>query len=119
MTITPSNICGTGTPRTVNVIVRDVPTQAGNFIGLDTVCIGQQNYQVPVQQGVNYTWSISGGGTVIPSGNAATIDWQTAGTHTITYTFTNNELLRFVEVIEFYIKIIVDNIARSGNKNGG
>ena len=86
MTITPSNICGTGTPRTVNVIVRDVPTQAGNFIGLDTVCIGQQNYQIPVQQGVNYTWSISGGGIVIPNGNAATIDWTNGGTHTITVT---------------------------------
>lgn len=86
MTISPSNICGTGTPRTVNVTVRAVPTQPGNFIGLDTVCLGQQNYQIPIQQGVNYTWSISGGGTVIPSGNAATIDWQTAGTHTITAT---------------------------------
>ena len=63
-----------------------MPTQAGNFVGLDTVCIGQQNYQIPVQQGVNYTWSISGGGTVIPSGNAATIDWTNAGTHTITVT---------------------------------
>lgn len=86
LTISPANVCGTGTPRSVNIIVRDVPSQAGNIIGLDTVCIGQQGYQIPSQQGVNYTWTISGGGTILPLGNAATVDWSVAGTHTITVT---------------------------------
>jgi hypothetical protein len=90
LVITPSNICGTGTPRTVNVTIRDLPTQVGNFIGLDTVCIGTQNYQVPVQIGINYNWTISGGGTVIPNGNSATVNWSVPGTHTITVTPYNS-----------------------------
>lgn len=89
MTITPSNICGTGTPRTVIVNVLDVPNQPTDILGIDTVCIGTQNYSITPQSGVNFNWSLSGGGTVLPSGNLATINWTTAGTHTITVTPSN------------------------------
>jgi hypothetical protein len=74
MTITPSNICGTGTPRTVIVNVLDVPNQPTDILGIDTVCIGTQNYSITPQSGVNFNWSLSGGGTVLPSGNLATIN---------------------------------------------
>jgi hypothetical protein len=88
--IIPSNICGNGTARTVTVLVENVPTQPTAIIGLDTVCLGTQIYTIPQQQGVNYTWSLSGGGTIIPSANSATIDWSNQGSHTVTVTPYNN-----------------------------
>ena len=90
MTITPSNVCGIGTPRTVTVTVLNVPNQPSDILGIDTVCIGTQNYSVAPQSGVNYNWQLSGGGTVLPNGNLATINWTTAGTHTITVTPSNS-----------------------------
>lgn len=90
MTITPSNVCGTGTPRTVNINVLDVPTQPVEILGIDTVCIGTQNYSVSPQAGVNFSWTLSGGGTVLPSNNIASINWTTPGTHTITVTPLNS-----------------------------
>jgi hypothetical protein len=90
MTITPSNICGTGTPRTVTVTVLTVPNQPTLILGIDTVCIGTQNYSVAPQSGVNFNWSLSGGGTVLPNNNLATINWTTPGTHTITVTPSNS-----------------------------
>ena len=90
MTITPSNICGTGTPRTVTVTVLDVPSQPTDILGIDTVCIGTQNYSVAPQAGVNFNWQLSSGGTVLPSNNLATINWTTPGTYTITVTPSNS-----------------------------
>ncbi|MFK7947710.1 MAG: hypothetical protein AB8G11_08975 [Saprospiraceae bacterium] len=90
MTITPSNICGTGTPRTVTVTVLDLPNQPNEILGIDTVCIGTQNYSVAPQSGVNFNWQLSSGGTVLPTNNLATINWTTPGTHTITVTPSNS-----------------------------
>jgi hypothetical protein len=89
MTITPSNVCGTGTPRTVTITVLDVPNQPTNILGIDTVCIGTQNYSVAPQSGVNFNWQLSSGGTVLPNNNLATINWTTPGTYTITVTPSN------------------------------
>ena len=90
MTITPSNICGTGIPRTVTITVLDVPNQPAEILGIDTVCIGTQNYSVAPQSGVNFNWQLSSGGTVLPINNLATINWTTPGTHTITVTPSNS-----------------------------
>ena len=90
MTITPSNICGVGTPRTVTVTVLDVPNQPNEILGIDTVCIGTQNYSVAPQSGTNFNWQLSSGGTVLPNNNLATINWTTPGTHTITVTPSNS-----------------------------
>ncbi len=90
MTITPSNICGTGTPRTVTVTVLDVPSQPNEILGIDTVCIGTQNYSVAPQSGANFNWQLSSGGTVLPNNNLATINWTTPGTHTVTVTPSNS-----------------------------
>ncbi|MFK7947706.1 MAG: hypothetical protein AB8G11_08955 [Saprospiraceae bacterium] len=90
MTIIPSNVCGVGTPRTVTVTVLDVPNQPSDILGIDTVCIGSQNYSVPPQAGVNFNWQLSGGGTVLPNNNLATINWTTPGTYTITVTPSNS-----------------------------
>lgn len=89
LTVSPSNICGSGTPRTVTVTVLNVPQQPTAIIGIDTVCIGTQNYLIAPQNGVNYAWTLSGGGSVLPNGNQVTINWTTAGTHTLTVSPSN------------------------------
>ena len=89
LTVTPSNICGSGTARTITINVVNVPQQPTTIIGLDTVCIGTQSYLTQPQVGVNYAWTLSGGGTIIPNGNQVSIDWTSAGTHTLTVTPSN------------------------------
>jgi hypothetical protein len=84
LTVSPSNICGSGTPRTVAITVINVPSQPASIIGIDTVCIGTQNYLITPQNGVNYAWTLSGGGSILPNGNQVTVNWTTAGTHTLT-----------------------------------
>ncbi|MFK7946630.1 MAG: hypothetical protein AB8G11_03495, partial [Saprospiraceae bacterium] len=90
LTVSPSNICGSGTPRTVTINVVNVPQQPTSIIGIDTVCIGSQSYITTPQTGVNYAWTLSGGGTVLPNGNQVSVDWTTAGTHTLTVSPSNS-----------------------------
>ncbi|NJN78018.1 MAG: PKD domain-containing protein [Saprospiraceae bacterium] len=90
LTVSPSNICGSGTPRTVTVTVLNLPSQPSSIIGIDTVCIGSQSYLVTPQTGVNYAWTVSGGGSILPNGNQISINWTTAGTHTLTVLPSNS-----------------------------
>jgi len=90
LTASPSNICGIGTPRTVTINVVNVPQQPTSIIGIDTVCIGSQSYLTTPQTGVNYAWTLSGGGSVLPNGNQVSVNWTTAGTHTLTILPSNS-----------------------------
>lgn len=68
--VTPSNSCGSGTPRSLAVTVSNVPAQPSAISGLATPCQGSsQAYSVTNVGGVTYTWSFpagwsqTGGGT--------------------------------------------------------
>jgi hypothetical protein len=70
ITVTPSNTCGTGTPRTLAVTPSLLPLQPGVISGNINSCIGSsETYSVPLTAGVTYTWSFpigwvqTGGGT--------------------------------------------------------
>lgn len=86
ISVTPSNKCGEGNSRLANINVTDIPAQPETIIGISDVCKGAQTYITPDIQGVSYSWSLSGGGTIMPNGNSVLIDWQTAGVHTLTVT---------------------------------
>lgn len=109
LTVSPSNICGSGTARTVTINVVNVPQQPTSIIGIDTVCIGSQSYLTQPQVGVNYAWTLSGGGTTLPNGNQVSVDWTTAGTHTLTVTPSNS-----CGSGQAFSKIIVVNNTNSG-----
>ena len=109
LTVSPSNICGSGTARTTTITVLSVPQQPTTIIGIDTVCIGTQSYITPPQSGINYAWSLSGGGSILPNGNQATINWTTAGTHTLTVSPSNS-----CGSGQAFSKIIVVNNTNSG-----
>ncbi len=90
LTVIPSNECGPGIARSINITVRSIPQQTPEIVGLTNVCQGEQTYLVPKENGVNYTWTLSGGGTIVPSSNTAKVDWKQAGTYTLTVTPENS-----------------------------
>lgn len=89
ITITPSNDCGAGVPISQTIEVVDVPAQPTAIAGLSTVCKGDQIYTTSSQPTVFYSWSLTGGGVISPSGSRATVNWTDAGTHTLTVTPSN------------------------------
>ncbi len=89
LSVTPQNSCGTGPARSVLITVNDFPPSPGPILGLDSVCLGSQTYAVPAQGGVNYNWTLSGGGGLIPSGSSAVVNWTVPGTYTLTVTPVN------------------------------
>lgn len=88
--VTPSNSCGAGVARTIEVIVNDVPLAASQMAGLTSVCAGNSiPYSVGNVAGVTYTWNGGSGSTVTGSGSAVSIAWSTGGTKTISVTPSN------------------------------
>lgn len=62
------------------------PSQPAAIIGSTSVCPGEQSYYVEPQPGVDYNWTVSGGGTIDGIGSFATINWTSTGTFIITVT---------------------------------
>lgn len=89
LTVTPSNSCGNGTPRTLSVTVITVPAQPTAITGSTNPCLGSQPYSVTNVSGVTYAWAVSGGGTITGSGNSVSVNWTTPGTYTVTVTPSN------------------------------
>ncbi len=65
------------------------PTQAA-IAGNNNPCPSSQNYTVTAANATTYNWSVSGGGTVTGSGASATVNWTTAGNHTISVVASNS-----------------------------
>ena len=78
--VTPSNSCGDGSNRCLSVNIVDPPS-VGPISGPTNVCRGQSGvvFSVPNQPGLTYTWSYSGSGVNIVSGQ---------GTHSIIANFS-------------------------------
>ena len=88
-TVTPSNACGTGTPRTLDVTVGSGSVAA--ILGPVDVCQGS-TYSYSTDAGMTgYSWAISpGGGT--GSNNIAQINnitWETAGIQTVQVSYNS------------------------------
>lgn len=82
LTVTPSNVCGTGPARTRDItVLLSVPGQPGPITGEVAPCVGStQNYSVPNVAGVVYTWTVPAD-WIITAGN---------GTNSITVTVGAN-----------------------------
>lgn len=84
ITLTDDNGCtATGSVTIAAPLQAQQPTA---ITGGSSVCVGTQVYSVPTQAGVTFTWAVSGGGTVTPNGNQATINWTAPGTYTVSVT---------------------------------
>ncbi|HEY8402948.1 MAG TPA: SBBP repeat-containing protein, partial [Cytophagaceae bacterium] len=62
------------------------PAQPSEISSLGNNCLGEQSYFVQYQSGIDYAWTVSGGGTISGFGSFATVNWITPGTYTITVT---------------------------------
>ncbi len=90
ITVTPSNLCGNGTARTLSVMVGSSPAQPSAITGSTSVCTGASTaYSVTNVTGTTYTWDTGGAGTISGSGNAITVTWNSAGAKTLTVTPSN------------------------------
>ena len=62
VSVTPSNICGDGTARTLAVSLGSVPVQPSAITGNSSVCVGSsETYSVTNVPGTTYTWSFPSG----------------------------------------------------------
>lgn len=87
ITVTPSNACGNGVARTLDVSVLGTPLQPSVITGNATVCTGVSTaYTVTNIPGVTYTWNTGGAGTITGSGNSINVTWTSAGAKTLTVT---------------------------------
>ncbi|MCZ8217360.1 MAG: PKD domain-containing protein, partial [Cyclobacteriaceae bacterium] len=90
VTVTPSNACGNGTPRTLAVTVSQLPAQPSAITGNITPCRNASlAYSVTNMPGVTYTWDVLGTGTITGSGNSVNVTWPATGSHTLRVTPSN------------------------------
>ena len=71
--VVPSNACGNGTGRSLNVTVNNVPAVPGTISGSSTVCAntaGNPYSITSVPNATSYTWTYSGVGATITGGTA-------------------------------------------------
>ncbi len=84
--------CGNVCPDTTKVIVPIIGNTAA-IAGPAVVCPGDiSSYSIPTWPGSYYTWTLSGGGSIISGtyAQAATIQWgNTPGTYTLSVTWNN------------------------------
>ena len=73
LSVVPSNNCGVAPLTSLVVNVENVPNQPSNIIGEVEVCENTtETYTASALNNINYTWSVSGGGTISSVGNTAT-----------------------------------------------
>ena len=92
LNVVPSNTCGNGTAQNLAVTVATTPTQPSAISGNTTVCSDtpMQGYSITEEAGITYTWSVSGGGSIVGTGRTATANWTTPGTYTLQATPSNS-----------------------------
>jgi len=83
------NACGTSEAIEKYVNVHSVPEQKLSVQGDKTVCLGEEEYEVALYEGVDYQWDLSGGGIMQEDGNQAVINWGKSGNHILKVTPSN------------------------------
>jgi len=106
VSVSAENNCGGSAAATLSVTILPAPPATpGEIAGSISVCPGIEPYSIPnVTDATNYTWSITGGGT-IASGQGTTtasISWTTAGgPYTVSVTASNScgsSIARIIDV---------------------
>ena len=66
--------------------VKNTNEQVTNISGDDLVCLDTTIYDVPLINGFNYNWTLSGGGLLNADSNSAEVIWQNTGNYTLSVT---------------------------------
>lgn len=93
VSVTAGNFCGNSTATSVNVNVQaPAPVMNAVITGEVNVCPGVEAYNITsIPNATGYTWTLGSGGN-IASGqgtNSITVNWATAGVHTLSVVATN------------------------------
>ncbi len=91
-TYTNLNACVASSPASYAVTVNALPIPV--ITGPSTMCAGTTGSVYVTQAGMsNYSWSISGGGTIVAGGtsasNTVTVNWVTPGSQSVHVNYTN------------------------------
>ena len=89
-----NNACGDGPMRSLNVTVSGLPAPGPISGSTAVTCLPTTvSYSIaPVAGAISHNWSLSGGGNIV-SGNGSnniTLQWTSAGTHTVSAWATNS-----------------------------
>ncbi|MCX6304121.1 MAG: hypothetical protein NT040_04060 [Bacteroidetes bacterium] len=87
--------CSTGNPATSNMLEMVVnPYPVPSITGPGSVCTGSQVVYTTQPGMVNYTWSVSSGGTIVAGGddasNTVTVTWNTSGNQAVGVGYTQS-----------------------------
>jgi hypothetical protein len=91
VTVAGTNTCTTGTMSTLAVTVNSLPVPT--ITGQATPCLGSGNFTYSTETGMsNYTWNVSGGGTIISGLGTPSIEvqWSATGAQTVSVNYTNS-----------------------------
>lgn len=77
------NFCGNGTTSSLGVTVSAIPTEPLQIAGNGAVCLEEtESYSIPTQEGLSYTWEVSGGEVTQGQGSSQVqVRWTSAGAH--------------------------------------
>lgn len=89
LSVTPINACGRGPAFVTKVSVSDKVTKLKEIAGQAKVCNSEYTYSVEELPGMEYFWTVSGGGNLIATGNSATVLWNSGGTYKISVVPSN------------------------------
>ncbi|MCH7410712.1 YCF48-related protein [Belliella sp. DSM 111904] len=90
--VSPRNPCGNASATIKPISVQSPPEQPEEIIGSEFVGLVEEEYEVALTQGVNYTWAISNSGGTIISGQGThqvRVRWQREGDFNLTATPMN------------------------------
>ena len=90
ITVKPSNYCGNGPQREIVVSVGELPDAPIFTYGDTFSCINKSQYRVNANSSVDYTWSLSGGGSLSSSNNNATVNWLNTGEYILSVFASNS-----------------------------
>ncbi len=90
LSVLPGNECGLGDTIEFEVTVQEEAGPPGEIKGPTEICTGSATYSLMDNPEGSFNWSLSGGGEITAAGNQATIQWVTAGVHTITVSPAGN-----------------------------
>jgi hypothetical protein len=109
-----SNGCTASSPTVKNVTVNPLPVPT--ITGSGSVCAGTSGVNYLTETGMTgYVWSVSAGGTITAGAGTdqITVTWNTAGTQTVSVTYTNSNgcsasspTIKNVIVNPFYVPTI-------------
>lgn len=94
ISVIAENICGNSSAAQLQVNVQNgTPLVPGNITGNDVVCPQNENYSIPAVVGADtYTWTLSGGVTIVSGQgtNQITVNWAQAGGYTVSVVASNS-----------------------------